>query len=52
MITITLRNSAGELDRRDVETEADISEAVLEIARTCILQVGDSIVITSDEEDA
>jgi hypothetical protein len=43
---IRLDGCGGELDRREVDTEEEISGAVIEIAESCDLRPGDRFWIT------
>jgi hypothetical protein len=46
---VELRNNAGVLDVRIIDTEEDIRAAVLDIAAGCPMQAGDSITVSEVE---
>ena len=48
---VILEGSGGELDRREVETEAEIGRAVIDIARNDILAPGDVIRVIERENN-
>lgn len=48
---IRLDGMGGELDRREVDTEEEISGAVIEIAQSCELRPGDTFWITDTQPE-
>ncbi len=52
MIKISLQNSGGELDKREVEAPCDVREAIIEmISQVEEFYHGDKIVITDTDEE-
>ena len=48
---IRLDGQGGELDRREVDTLDEISDAVIEIAQSCELHPGDQFWITDTQPE-
>lgn len=48
---IRLDGPGGELDRRSMDTEEEISDAVIEIAETCEFHPGDQLWITDTQPE-